>query len=511
MLRLSFQDTTENTKETSMSVSIPQFDPSSIEKLVKVQEKFLRDPSTMAEFFLATRDEFLRMGLDFITQTLNSCDEMLRGSAVRLAKGWQIVRRDSRTLTTSLGDVRFQKTLFRNNKTGETCYLADRILGIGDHQRITDDAFANLLAEAVQTSYRRGGEEASALNQVSRETVKEKIHELEFPDERDQPEQEKKRAPEYLFIDADEDHASLQFNRTKGDLKVSSEGYKINTIMTKLVYVYEGIEPAAPKSSRNRLVHPHYFSGVYSGADNEKLWEEVYAYLEHTYDLAKVKKIYIQGDGAAWIVKGHRHLDGLTMVLDEFHLRKYITGMTRHLSDRAADMNAELVRIIRKGSREEFRKQCREILSYAQTEGEKVRVLEGKKYILQNWNAARARFTEDPVRGCSAEGHVSHVLSSRMSSRPMGWSRTGADKMARLRAYYYNKGDMLELIRKQSKIREAKAAAGAEEVTILRSNVLIQWENQHRKAYGKYFDAMQAGISRAAAQEAWFRGHIWGL
>lgn len=29
---------------------------------------------------------------------------------------------------------------------------------------------------------------------------------------------------------------------------------------------------------------------------------------------------------------------------------------------------------------------------------------------------------KEGVIGCSAEGHVSHVLSSRMSSRPMGWS-----------------------------------------------------------------------------------------
>lgn len=317
--------------------------------------------------------------------------------------------------------------------------------------------------------------------------------------------------PEYLFIDADEDHASLQFNSAKGDLKVLPEGYKNNTVMTKLVYVYEGIVSVAPKSRRKRLLNPHYFSGVYSGPDNEKLWDEVYAYLEHTYDLTKVKKIYVQGDGAAWITKGHRRLDGLTMVLDEFHLRKYITAMTRHLMDSAADVSADLIRIIREGTEEEFRKQCRKILSYAQSEGEKARVLQGKKYILQNWNAARARFMERAIRGCSAEGHVSHVLSSRMSSRPMGWSKTGADKMARLRAYYFNKGDMLDLIRNQSEIQKAKVAAGAEDVTILRSNVLFQWENQHRKASGKYFDAMQASISSAAAKEVWFKAHIWGL
>nr|WP_294575870.1 UPF0236 family protein [uncultured Anaerostipes sp.] len=57
--------------------------------------------------------------------------------------------------------------------------------------------------------------------------------------------------------------------------------------------------------------------------------------------------------------------------------------------------------------------------------------------MLSNWTAAKMRLTNrKTVKGCNAEGHVSHVLSARMSSRPMGWSRTGADKMACVRAYY---------------------------------------------------------------------------
>ncbi|MBE3581738.1 MAG: UPF0236 family protein [Thermoanaerobacteraceae bacterium] len=38
----------------------------------------------------------------------------------------------------------------------------------------------------------------------------------------------------------------------------------------------------------------------------------------------------------------------------------------------------------------------------------------------------------------SAEGHVSHVLSARLSSRPMAWSAKGVDHMARLRAMKAN-------------------------------------------------------------------------
>ena len=44
---------------------------------------------------------------------------------------------------------------------------------------------------------------------------------------------------------------------------------------------------------------------------------------------------------------------------------------------------------------------------------------------------------------------MSHILSSRLSSRPMGWSRKGVDQMSHLRAYKANGGDMLELAKMQ--------------------------------------------------------------
>ena len=35
--------------------------------------------------------------------------------------------------------------------------------------------------------------------------------------------------------------------------------------------------------------------------------------------------------------------------------------------------------------------------------------------------------------------HTAHVLTSRMSTPALGWSRLGASKMARLREWSYNK------------------------------------------------------------------------
>ncbi len=41
------------------------------------------------------------------------------------------------------------------------------------------------------------------------------------------------------------------------------------------------------------------------------------------------------------------------------------------------------------------------------------------------------------------------MLSARMSSRPMGWCREGADSLSRIRIYWKNGGDMLKLVQMQ--------------------------------------------------------------
>ena len=48
------------------------------------------------------------------------------------------------------------------------------------------------------------------------------------------------------------------------------------------------------------------------------------------------------------------------------------------------------------------------------------------------------------LKGCSAEGHISHVYADRMSSRPRTWSDDGIDKMSRLRTFVSNGGKIYE-------------------------------------------------------------------
>lgn len=196
-----------------MIKSIQQFEEVGVKKLGKVLEDFAKTPKKQAEFVYGVTDAVVRLGLDIIKETFESMDEELRTSGLRKSD-WVISRRDKTSLITSLGTVKYEKTLFKNKETGACEYLLDRIMGLESHIRMTEDAEAQMLEEATDSSYRKGGMKASISDTVSKQTVKNKIHELKFFPL--QTELASKKQVDYLYIDADEDHVSLQYLEQKG-------------------------------------------------------------------------------------------------------------------------------------------------------------------------------------------------------------------------------------------------------------------------------------------------------
>lgn len=180
--------------------SIKYFEEECIKRFEKLEDDFIKNPKKLAEYVLGLTEELHNLGLKMIQESLEEMNQMLRKSPKRL-QHWVVESHDTKQLITSLGAVTFEKTLFTNKETGESEYLLDRIMGLEKHERITEDALARMLKESVQTSYRRGGEETSLTTDVKKQTVKNKIHALEFPKNKEKP--EKKKEVEYLYIEAD--------------------------------------------------------------------------------------------------------------------------------------------------------------------------------------------------------------------------------------------------------------------------------------------------------------------
>jgi hypothetical protein len=90
----------------------------------------------------------------------------------------------------------------------------------------------------------------------------------------------------------------------------------------------------------------------------------------------------------------------------------------------------------------------------------------------------------------------------------MGWSKTGAAKMAQLRAYHLNGGNMLELVRYQEK--ELPKAVGAEYDVLSCRQILSSERNRHGEL-GKYVESISHSISSQNKKVIYFNSHIWGL
>lgn len=111
------------------------------------------------------------LGVSIIAEEWESYDELLRKKK-SLRFEWYIVRKDETTLLTSFGNVTYHKTLFKNKVAGEYEYLLDRIIGIGKHAHMTEDAGAGILKETIQSSYQKGGENAAIMEEgASKETA----------------------------------------------------------------------------------------------------------------------------------------------------------------------------------------------------------------------------------------------------------------------------------------------------------------------------------------------------
>ena len=94
----------------------------------------------------------------------------------------------------------------------------------------------------------------------------------------------------------------------------------------------------------------------------------------------------------------------------------------------------------------------KEIIEKTTEEKRKEKVIYSYKYVMNQWSGIEIYETDgEYLKGCSAEGHISHVYADRMSSRPRTWSDDGIDKMSRLRTFMSNGGNVYEELIKRKK------------------------------------------------------------
>ena len=329
-----------------------------------------------------------------------------------------------RELLTELGKLDLTRDYYYDKQNDRYIFLLDHAIGIRPYARVGDTLCARMVSLATEVSYARSADIACN-GEVSRQTVKNNIQRVRSLEK--QPEDTEKKAVKELHIYADEDHAHLQ--------KPHKEKGKSSKIVP-LVTVTEGIDTKC--EGRHKTIGAMHF--VDEEFDTKNLWKSTEGYLGKTYDLTKVDTIFIHGDGGRWIKNGLEDLPQVMHVMDEYHLEKRIKSISRMFPGR------NVSQMIRNALSKNDRKRADEILHslYPLAEDEKQikRITEFGTYLMGNWEEIVRRKVLD-IAGSCTEALVSHVLSDRFSRDPLGWSEKGLGKLAKLRVYIKNGGEII--------------------------------------------------------------------
>lgn len=84
------------------------------------------------------------------------------------------------------------------------------------------DVVINAIDEAAESSYRKAGEKAAYMDEISKQAVMDKIHNLDFVESKAESktnEYERKNV-KILYIEADEDHVHLQQKGSNKRIKI---------------------------------------------------------------------------------------------------------------------------------------------------------------------------------------------------------------------------------------------------------------------------------------------------
>lgn len=328
----------------------------------------------------------------YIISRLESLDDIF--SKKRDKKKIIIIHsKKKRTALTKIGKITYRRNYYKDKETGKYFYYVDKLLGLENYDKVDISLKKEVIKKSVDLTYHKASKELSSIisSQTAHNIVKNNYKKF------NNNKNNKSKKVLNLQIEADEDHIHLKNNKNK---------------LAKLAYIHEGYDLVDGKVT---LINPVYFTDLGNG-----IWDKVKSYINLNYSF---NKLTINGDGASWIKNAKKFFKNSKFFLDKFHLFKSI----RNISKEKEIQN----RIIKS-----IREKDKSYLKSIKNEFNKKDV----NYILNNFN-----YIDLDNSRCSAEGHISHIFSSRLSSRPMAWSEEGLERMLELRVYKYNKGDYSEI------------------------------------------------------------------
>lgn len=412
------------------------------EKVISLMTEFLKnsiEEGGLSSFTENLNDELMQLGYNLTKFSLEYAEDVIFKIKERKEQ-FESLEKDERKIISIFGEIDFKRRYYLDKQTQQRVYLLDEYFKIAPKERLLENVETKLIEEAIETNYEKAGKVVAYKTEISKQTVMNKISEIKINLEEEKP--SKKKIVDNIYCIADEDHVHLQ----KGGIEEP-----------RLVVVYDSV---VKNGKRMQLCNKKHFGGIYTGRIDD-LWEEVLTYIDNTYDLEKVKNIYILGDGANWIKTGLEWLPNSISVLDKFHLTKAINEIVGKENKENKKEKAEYKRRIYKSfyaldfnQTEEI---IKEILAEEMEKTTRKRKEDLLKYILNNKEGITNLYkNQKELHGCSAEGHISHLYSARLSSRPLGWKTINVNNVSKLRLIKADKKEIKEIVQNKRKVIEFK-------------------------------------------------------
>lgn len=412
------------------------------EKVISLITEFLKnsmETGGLSDFTENLNDKLMKLGYDLTKFSLEYAEDIIFKLRERKEQ-FESLEKDNRKIVTIFGEIDFKRRYYLDKQSNERIYLLDEYFQIAPKERLLENVETRLIEEAIETNYEKAGKVAAYKTEISKQTIMNKISELNINVEEEKT--AKKKIVDNIYCIADEDHVHLQ----KGGIEEP-----------RLIVVYDSI---MKEEKRTKLCNKKHFGWVYTGRIDD-LWEEVLIYIDNTYEIDKVKKIYILGDGANWIKTGLEWLHGSINVLDKFHLMKAVNGIVGKESKENRKEKAEYKKRIYRSfyalNFEKTKEIVYEILAEEMDATVRTRKEKLLRYILNNKAGITNLYKyQKELHGCSAEGHISHLYSARLSSRPLGWKVINVNNVSKLRLIKADNREIKEIVHNKRKVIEYK-------------------------------------------------------
>jgi hypothetical protein len=364
------------------------------------------------------------MGMTVLMAGLKGLDDALRKE---VPAGWQNVGTEERSILSSVGRIRYQRRIYKDEK-GVRRKPLDEILGVERYDRESQRVQQMGAYLACEGTYRRAADEMSWLmkTKVSHSIIQKMVWEVgnRIADGEEAENRQVFEGGEALEKGMVE--AEVLYGESDGVwLHLQRESRR--SIEVRVATMYSGKKPLGKK--RYRLADKCSIAAL--GLSGDAWQEHVLKTAHRYYDLEKTQLLITGGDGNQWVRHTFQRFEQpQEFVLDRFHLSR---AARRAMGDRIAAQ--ETVKKLRQHG---FAAVCQELRQWIdQASGKrKEKLKQFYRYIYhQQDGLLDLSHRGYPSELCSLgaiEGNVDKLVIHRMKGRGCCWKLWGARAMLTL-------------------------------------------------------------------------------